>query len=341
MSLVVLLLEALVYSFHLAIVLITWFSAHRLSSGSSERARLSAWTRVMLGALGIAGVFFMQQTSYLMRSWVDTNSFWLVFDIGTEIAFVFATLLSMLLFERFFALAANRRGTPGIKLAVRIALAVLGSLYLVSLFVNLPVSEARLLAGYGVGWSEIPSLGAGLVFMLLLVFYYKCPELESVRFLNRGLVWVIIGTIALELLIYFIPESFWSKAVFSRYLFETIIIYAGFLAVSLGYVLKEGKYGVFNPDEGRGLVGPDGLAGTASSQTTVIELCASLELSARETEVVRCLLEGKSNQDIADSLYISMSTVKTHLHRILEKTGQPSRTALVAWFVRKGSLTRE
>lgn len=48
-------------------------------------------------------------------------------------------------------------------------------------------------------------------------------------------------------------------------------------------------------------------------------------ISEREGEVVELLLEGKRNQEIADSLFISLSTVKTHLSRIYEKTGTRNR----------------
>jgi DNA-binding CsgD family transcriptional regulator len=48
-------------------------------------------------------------------------------------------------------------------------------------------------------------------------------------------------------------------------------------------------------------------------------------ISEREWEVVNLLLEGKTNQEIADALYISLSTVKTHLKNIFEKTGTRNR----------------
>ena len=53
-------------------------------------------------------------------------------------------------------------------------------------------------------------------------------------------------------------------------------------------------------------------------------------LSARELEVLRLLAEGLSNRAIAETLVISIGTVKSHLNRILGKLGARSRTQAVA-----------
>jgi ATP/maltotriose-dependent transcriptional regulator MalT len=50
------------------------------------------------------------------------------------------------------------------------------------------------------------------------------------------------------------------------------------------------------------------------------------ELSAREAEVYELLAQGRSNREIASALFISESTVKVHVRRILQKLGVRSRT---------------
>jgi DNA-binding NarL/FixJ family response regulator len=62
-------------------------------------------------------------------------------------------------------------------------------------------------------------------------------------------------------------------------------------------------------------------------------------LSARETEVLRLISRGLSNKEIADSLFISESTVKTHVRRILQKLNMPSRTAAALYAARMGLVT--
>ena len=53
-------------------------------------------------------------------------------------------------------------------------------------------------------------------------------------------------------------------------------------------------------------------------------------LTERESEVAAFLAAGLSNQEIADALFISVHTVKSHLKAIFQKTGVVSRTQAVA-----------
>ena len=56
------------------------------------------------------------------------------------------------------------------------------------------------------------------------------------------------------------------------------------------------------------------------------------QLTERETDVLRLLAQGQSNQEIAGNLHISMTTVRSHVSNILMKLGVSNRTqaALVA-----------
>jgi DNA-binding CsgD family transcriptional regulator len=57
-------------------------------------------------------------------------------------------------------------------------------------------------------------------------------------------------------------------------------------------------------------------------------------LTAREREVLRLLVDGDSNAEIADALYISVRTVRAHVASILAKLDVPSRTAAATHAVR-------
>jgi two-component system nitrate/nitrite response regulator NarL len=61
-----------------------------------------------------------------------------------------------------------------------------------------------------------------------------------------------------------------------------------------------------------------------------------LSLTPRETEILELLSHGLSNKEIADKLSITESTVKTHLHSLLTKTGARNRAELAAWAIRSG-----
>jgi DNA-binding CsgD family transcriptional regulator/MFS family permease len=55
-------------------------------------------------------------------------------------------------------------------------------------------------------------------------------------------------------------------------------------------------------------------------------------ISKREKEVVALICKGMTNQEISDSLFISVQTVKDHIHRIFLKTGVKNRVQLTNLF---------
>lgn len=63
-----------------------------------------------------------------------------------------------------------------------------------------------------------------------------------------------------------------------------------------------------------------------------------LELSPREMEILRLIADGMTNQEIARRLYLSVHTVKNHVHRILDALGVHSRWGAVNHAIAKGWL---
>lgn len=59
-------------------------------------------------------------------------------------------------------------------------------------------------------------------------------------------------------------------------------------------------------------------------------LSKTSKLTRRQLDVYERLIKGKTNQEIADELYISLSTVKMHVSTVLEKAGAKNRTQLLA-----------
>jgi DNA-binding NarL/FixJ family response regulator len=56
-------------------------------------------------------------------------------------------------------------------------------------------------------------------------------------------------------------------------------------------------------------------------------------LSAREAEVMRLIVRGHSNGEIAERLYLAEKTVKNHVNRIYAKLGVASRAAAIAQWI--------
>jgi len=54
-------------------------------------------------------------------------------------------------------------------------------------------------------------------------------------------------------------------------------------------------------------------------------------LTAREEEVLLTVARGRTNAEIADELYMSLSTVKTHLGSVMSKLGARNRVEVAMW----------
>lgn len=57
----------------------------------------------------------------------------------------------------------------------------------------------------------------------------------------------------------------------------------------------------------------------------------NVDLTIRELQVLRCLQAGSSNIQIADDLFISEFTVKSHLYQIFRKLAVKNRVQAIAW----------
>ncbi|HBK5166441.1 TPA: response regulator transcription factor [Enterococcus faecium] len=60
------------------------------------------------------------------------------------------------------------------------------------------------------------------------------------------------------------------------------------------------------------------------------------ELTNRENEILMLISEGKSNQEIADELFITLKTVKTHVSNILAKLEVEDRTQAAIYAFKHG-----
>jgi DNA-binding CsgD family transcriptional regulator len=59
-------------------------------------------------------------------------------------------------------------------------------------------------------------------------------------------------------------------------------------------------------------------------------LADMFQLTSRELDVIEHIIAGSSNKSIAEKMYLSLSTIKTHLQHIFENTAVNSRTKLLA-----------
>jgi two-component system response regulator NreC len=60
------------------------------------------------------------------------------------------------------------------------------------------------------------------------------------------------------------------------------------------------------------------------------------ELSTRENEVMQLIAEGNTNREIAERLYLSVNTVKTHRLNMMKKLNLNNKADLIKYAIRKG-----
>lgn len=116
-------------------------------------------------------------------------------------------------------------------------------------------------------------------------------------------------------------------------------VFSAIRAGAAGFFLKDGDAedlirGIRAVHSGEALMSPASLrkliaefAATPQSDATAAAAVAAL--TARESEVLRLLSQGLSNADIADVLFVSVGTVKTHVSSLLAKLGVRDRTQAV------------
>ena len=78
-------------------------------------------------------------------------------------------------------------------------------------------------------------------------------------------------------------------------------------------------------DAASGLKAIDDFFAESASHSAVVNPPSAANLSERELEVLGLLAAGRSNQQIADALVISLNTVRRHVSNVFDKTGVANR----------------
>ena len=118
-------------------------------------------------------------------------------------------------------------------------------------------------------------------------------------------------TIALSLLFQLSKFSFFGQQEYR----EIMIVLIGGLFIGIGFILHRLFYRTPKTD--------------TTDDVAILQKAQSIGLSEREHEILVLISKGLSNQEIANQLFISENTVKTHVSKILTKLNAKRRTHAV------------
>lgn len=101
-------------------------------------------------------------------------------------------------------------------------------------------------------------------------------------------------------------------------------------AGAIGYLLKDAPTDELTAAIRAAAAGQPALGPAVQQRLMRRAVSPAIALSPRELEVLQMVAEGHSNEAVAERLFVSRATIKTHLAHIFDKLQVESRTAAVA-----------
>lgn len=113
---------------------------------------------------------------------------------------------------------------------------------------------------------------------------------------------------------------------------ERKLIEEAIKAGAIGYLLKDASGEELVAAINKAMIGKSTLSSEASDYliSGLKNKGLNIEFTSREKEILELIVKGMSNNEIADELFISSSTVKFHVSNILSKLGATSRSKAIS-----------
>jgi DNA-binding CsgD family transcriptional regulator len=280
-------------------------------------------------SFGVAGVASMAMLHHRLRHPVSGPMLW---TMGCLLASVFLTMVQ-------YYFLSNTAGIPGYAalrygLGIAIAVALYGGLLKLMLrSPGIPQTAAWILTAFVIG------VQAGRVLVLLLASpetaaSIRAPAVALISVYLLLLGWMLYRSAALqphELMALLLRRLATLTLIFApaSTLFYIISYrFAGIarLHISLDYIYFSVWSLITITVFLRYLTSPTALIEEGKISEAFISVH---NITKREAEIVQLISLGLSNQEIADRLYVSLTTVRTHIYHIFQKTGATSRVHLL------------
>jgi DNA-binding CsgD family transcriptional regulator len=280
-------------------------------------------------SFGVAGVASMAMLHYRIRHAISGPMLW---AMSCLLASVFLTMVQYYFLsssETILGFAPLQYG-----LGIAIAFALYGGLFLLMLRApGVPKLATLLMTAF------VLAVQAGRVLVLLLASpeaaaSFRAPAVALISLYLLFLGWMLYRAAALEphelmaillkrvgvLTLIFAPSSTLFYIISYRFpAVERLHISLDYIYFSLWSLIV---ITVFL----RYLSNPTALIEEGKVSDAFI---SAYKITKRETEVVELISLGLSNQQIADKMYVSLTTVRTHIYNIFQKTGATSRVHLL------------
>lgn len=230
--------------------------------------------------------------------------------------FRFLLLISFLRFlDELLAFRFQKHILPSLKAAIILTL----SLWILGLS-EVILTGSRKIATNLMLYTDI------IVFVSIIagcIYLYSQSKYISDRHIQRGIKFLSIIFIApflLACLKWIIGTSLAPSGSLERYLLHSFVLLFNILII--WWVIWQGQH-----------IGQSVAFIKRGFNQDFAELISRYNITNRETDVILLICEGKTNQEIAGKLFISIDTVKDHNQNIFQKTGVSNRTQLANLFM--------
>ena len=192
------------------------------------------------------------------------------------------------------------------------------ALYL-GLELALGIAERRLLFWPGFSLSFLPAI----LFAVLASMSVRLQTLHALTLITDLFVWLLLAAIVLLVLAGHTVHRHFERAARTGLLLASL-----FAAVALLSLISAVPAALLSGARLAAVAALSlvtGISLLSSNPETLQGVARRFRLSPRESEVLSLITEGCTNEEIGQRLYVSLSTVKSHVASIFEKTGVRNR----------------